>query len=450
MDIDQLDEERQRNFYDSVRETIICLLVALLLYLASCAIVEVFRKQHTREECYAGHDDVIVYKVSAWLCAFALCVCLGSVLLLPASIVGNEILVLYPDSYYIKWLNTSLVRGLWNTVFVGCNVSLFLLLPFAYFFMESEGLSGWKKGIRSRVYETLILLVFVTILALGFARLLSDFSGSILSPSTWLDQVPLLYSLVSMAGVVLMTVCTPLGFACIFTVLGKVIVKPKLHGFVEEEIDKLKLEEASLQRRKKLASYGSHKLYLDYGELDQSLSHLQQTRLDLERHRNSSPGRGGMAIEEHLLGQASTSSLGPIGAGIEALVILYVMCAGVIGLYYNPLFKYLLPERRATSMTKMILNCILLVLLSSAFPLQVKALGLTRLNLLGWFGSIPWLNRLWMVLLYNVLFFVSTLFILSRKVTLAVLQEVSYLLKSLAFRNSTKKSVAGSEHKHYS
>eukprot|EP00731_Ephydatia_muelleri_P014130 Em0007g1440a len=302
MDIDQLDEERQRNFYDSVRETIICLLVALLLYLASCAIVEVFRKQHTREECYAGHDDVIVYKVSAWLCAFALCVCLGSVLLLPASIVGNEILVLYPDSYYIKWLNTSLVRGLWNTVFVGCNVSLFLLLPFAYFFMESEGLSGWKKGIRSRVYETLILLVFVTILALGFARLLSDFSGSILSPSTWLDQVPLLYSLVSMAGVVLMTVCTPLGFACIFTVLGKVIVKPKLmvtlsppscltsaSWFVEEEIDKLKLEEASLQRRKKLASYGSHKLYLDYGELDQSLSHLQQTRLDLERHRNSSP-----------------------------------------------------------------------------------------------------------------------------------------------------------------
>ena len=83
MDIDQLDEERQRNFYDSVRETIvrcsrsypgrvitrtlffsffffffvadqICLLFALLLYLASCAIVEVFRKQHTREECYSG------------------------------------------------------------------------------------------------------------------------------------------------------------------------------------------------------------------------------------------------------------------------------------------------------------------------------------------------------------------------------------------------------------
>ena len=37
-----------------------------------------------------------------------------------------------------------------------------------------------SQGIRSRVYETLILLVFVTILALGFARLLSDFSGSIL------------------------------------------------------------------------------------------------------------------------------------------------------------------------------------------------------------------------------------------------------------------------------
>ena len=35
--------------------------------------------------------------------------------------------------------------GLWNLVFLGSNVCLFLLLPFAYFFYEAEGLPGTKK-----------------------------------------------------------------------------------------------------------------------------------------------------------------------------------------------------------------------------------------------------------------------------------------------------------------
>ena len=68
---------------------------------------------------------------------------------------------------------------------------LFLLLPFAYFFTESEGLPGKKvcsfcdhkvyicpfhsppppspplQGMMSRVYETVIVLVMVAVLVLG-------------------------------------------------------------------------------------------------------------------------------------------------------------------------------------------------------------------------------------------------------------------------------------------
>lgn len=35
--------------------------------------------------------------------------------------------------------------GLWNHVFLFSNLSLFVLLPFAYFFTESEGFSGQRK-----------------------------------------------------------------------------------------------------------------------------------------------------------------------------------------------------------------------------------------------------------------------------------------------------------------
>ena len=41
------------------------------------------------------------------------------------------------------WFNMFL--GLWNLIFLGSNISLFLLLPFAYFFYEAEGLPGTKK-----------------------------------------------------------------------------------------------------------------------------------------------------------------------------------------------------------------------------------------------------------------------------------------------------------------
>lgn len=43
------------------------------------------------------------------------------------------------------------MAGMWNQVFVGSNLCLFLLLPFAYFFTESEGLAGSRKVRRGKL-----------------------------------------------------------------------------------------------------------------------------------------------------------------------------------------------------------------------------------------------------------------------------------------------------------
>lgn len=39
----------------------------------------------------------------------------------------------------------SLCSGLWNLVSLFSNLCLFVLMPFAYFFLESEGFAGSKK-----------------------------------------------------------------------------------------------------------------------------------------------------------------------------------------------------------------------------------------------------------------------------------------------------------------
>lgn len=50
------------------------------------------------------------------LCTFTLAVALGAVLLLPFSIISNEVLLSLPRNYYIQWLNGSLIHGTWLLV----------------------------------------------------------------------------------------------------------------------------------------------------------------------------------------------------------------------------------------------------------------------------------------------------------------------------------------------
>ena len=54
-----------------------------------------------------------------WICTFTLAVSGGAVLLLPMSIVANEVLLIYPKSYYLQWVNTSLIQGQYRRRYSG-------------------------------------------------------------------------------------------------------------------------------------------------------------------------------------------------------------------------------------------------------------------------------------------------------------------------------------------
>ncbi|XP_053663586.1 protein Lilipod [Anopheles marshallii] len=250
----EVPDIREQMFHNTVREHIIFMLLFLLLYLGSYALINRFRRRD-RDDVFATDDDEItVYRISLWLCTFSLSVAVGAALLLPISIASNEVLILYPNSYYVKWLNSSLIQGLWNYVFLFSNLALFVLLPFTYLFTESSGFSGHKKGIMARVYETFTvfsLLAFIVFATTYIISALRDPESNTFQALFNLARchLPFLYSCVSFLGVLLLLVCTPMGFVRLFGVVGQVLVKPNLLRDVNEEFHAFNIEEATVKRK---------------------------------------------------------------------------------------------------------------------------------------------------------------------------------------------------------
>ncbi|XP_017891112.1 protein Lilipod isoform X2 [Ceratina calcarata] len=244
---------REQLFHNTVRENIIFFLLFLVLCVSSYALIARFRRRDREDYFSVDEDEATVYKISLWLCTVALAVSVGATLLLPVSIASNEVLILYPNSYYVKWLNSSLIQGLWNHVFLFSNLSLFVFLPFAYLFTESEGFVGYRNGVMARVYETVTVLCLLGTLVLGMTYVLSalvDYQISSLHLlNLWSYYLPFLYSCVSFVGVVMLLLCTPMGFVRLFEVVGSFLVKPQFLKNLDEEFFAYRLEEDCIRRR---------------------------------------------------------------------------------------------------------------------------------------------------------------------------------------------------------
>uniref|UniRef100_A0A673NL12 Limb region 1 homolog-like protein n=1 Tax=Sinocyclocheilus rhinocerous TaxID=307959 RepID=A0A673NL12_9TELE len=397
-----------------------------------------------------------------WLCTFTLSVAVCAVLLLPISILSNEVLLTFPHSYYMQWLNGSLIRGLWNLVFLFSNLSLVFLMPFAYFFTESEGFAGSKKGIMARVYETAVMLLLLSLLVLGIVWVAS----ALLHLNTareslydlWEYYLPHLYSGISLFGVLLLLLCTPFGLSRMFSITGSLLVKPRLLENLEETMNCTVFEEASLSR--KLKSNTSCWISANTESINNEFLSVQSKRIALELRKRASPWQRNLGypvamllllaltavsvlmvcfhvlellfdesamprgMEDPHLGLASFSMFGSLGAAVQVVIILYLMVSSVVGFYSSPLFTGLLPCAQDTTLTQIIGNCVSLLILSSALPVFSRTLGITRFDLLGDFGRYNWLGSFHIVFLYNMLFAGLTSACLINTVTWALQREL--------------------------
>uniref|UniRef100_A0A1I7YL72 LMBR1-like membrane protein n=1 Tax=Steinernema glaseri TaxID=37863 RepID=A0A1I7YL72_9BILA len=242
------DEEFRRaeaEFHAFVRQHIICFLVFIALYLTSYAFIRYWKTRSDNDELYSGDEDYFVYRISLWMCTFALAVAIGAVTLLPFSILGSEVLQAYPTNWYLQWLNWSLIHSMWNYVFVLSNLALFVFLPFSYFFIESQGLSWFSsdstnarripmKGVMSRVYETAIVCILLAVLLIFFVDIIysllmptaADYSPLSLFSNITTVNIPLIYSCLSLFGTIGLLITAPVGFARIFSVVSENVVRP--------------------------------------------------------------------------------------------------------------------------------------------------------------------------------------------------------------------------------
>uniref|UniRef100_A0A3B3V6R7 Limb development membrane protein 1-like n=1 Tax=Poecilia latipinna TaxID=48699 RepID=A0A3B3V6R7_9TELE len=392
-----------------------------------------------------------------WLCTFTLSVAVCAVLLLPISILSNEVLLTFPHSYYMQWLNGSLIHGLWNLVFLFSNLSLVFLMPFVYFFTESEGFAGSKKGVMARVYEAVVLLILLALLVLGIvwvaSALLHDNVARQSLYDLWEYYLPYLYSGISLFGVLLLLLCTPFGLSRMFSVTGSLLVKPRLLEDIEDALSCTMFEEDSLYR--KLNCNPSCWVKLNMEAMRKEYLAVQSRRVALEMRRKASPWQRNLGyplamlillaltvmcvlmvcfnvlellldetamprgMEDPHLGMASFSMFGSLGAAVQVLLILYLMVSSVVGFYSSPLFCGLLPRVKDTNLTQV--SCFKCLNLTGKLKMFH---WITRFDLLGDFGRHNWLGNFYVVFLYNMLFAGLTSASLAKTVTWAVRREL--------------------------
>uniref|UniRef100_A0A8C4EZM2 Limb development membrane protein 1 n=1 Tax=Dicentrarchus labrax TaxID=13489 RepID=A0A8C4EZM2_DICLA len=382
----------------------ICFLLFAVLYIVSYCIITRYKKKSDDHE----DEDAVVNRISLYLCTFTLAVSGGAVFLLPFSIISNEILLSFPKNYYIQWLNGSLIHGLWNLVSLFSNLCLFVLMPFAYFFLESEGFAGSKKGIRARILETFVMLFLLALLILGIvwvaSALIDNDAASMESLyDLWEFYLPYLYSCISLMGGLLLLMCTPVGLSRMFTVMGQLLVKPTILEDLDEQIYCIHLQEEALQRRLNGMSVGDVLL-------NKELDNIRNQRNKLERRKKASGWEKNLLypivmlilltgttisvlmvalnilyllVDETAMPKGSTVSLPGIGntslstfgvaqAALEIILMFYLMVSSVVGFYSLRVFEVLTPRKDDTTMT----TCVNLL----SNPL-LKALGLDKLQL---------------------------------------------------------------------
>lgn len=470
---DGSDEERL--FYGTVREYTIFLLTFIILYVVSYCLINIFRQR--RDDIAQDIEDDWVYRISLWLCTFTLSVSIGAALLLPVSIVSNELLLMYRSSYYVKWLNSSLIHGLWNLIFLGSYLSLFVAIPFAYFFIESEGFAGSKKGIKARIYETFVVLGLLVIVVTSIVWVALGIVNSeyVFGPENedglWLPYLPFIYSCISCIGVFTLLIFTPVGLTRMFTVLEKYVVKPQFLSDIDAELYIIKMERQIINKKMKQTvrkrstgvipngtgiQNGGSRSNVDHEESYKQLDEMEQEKKKLERRRDASSWQRNlvyplcflvlllltaismamvalnflsllfvdealpMRASEVVIGKVSSSIMGKFGAVLEIILIFYLMAASLMGFYSLPWFAKLTPIVKNTPMTQVIANCVVLLVLSSALPVLARMLGITTFDLMGEFGRFDWLGNLHLIIIYNLWFEVATAVCLMKKLTAAV------------------------------
>eukprot|EP01102_Stenamoeba_stenopodia_P012424 TRINITY_DN3928_c0_g1_i2.p2 TRINITY_DN3928_c0_g1~~TRINITY_DN3928_c0_g1_i2.p2 ORF type:complete len:214 (+),score=25.97 TRINITY_DN3928_c0_g1_i2:104-745(+) len=199
------EEDLSVAFYMTLSYATVVVLLVTVLFVASYWLLQRFLRS-TKSKLIVG------------ICATGLTTAFSTLLMVPlTSLLADPTL---SDHHFVWWVNRGLMFVLWNMIFVGSNASLFLLLPFAYFYKEAfEG----KKG---RLAEAMtVMVIFVVILFSFFFLTHNIFLGE---HGRGKNQLLVgMYTFTSAFGSFLLLLALPCGYSKIMKLCSALIVRAK-------------------------------------------------------------------------------------------------------------------------------------------------------------------------------------------------------------------------------
>jgi len=410
------------------------LVVFLGLYVASHLTLLHFRHGDAEEQD-RSHIPLV-------LCAAGLAVALGTMLLVPFTILGHEAMASYGDSWYVKWISYSLILGLWNKVFWGANLSLFFMLPVAYFYYEAEGLGG--KGPLARFYEATVVFGLVSSILAGLIYIL--YNSFALPTSQYLIFS---YSLISMTGSLLVLGIAPLGILRLASYTTKLALDGRRELLQNGFLSTIHPSAVPFERTVLQVRLNEH-----HGDPQQIISLLNRlSAFEQSRSNNASTlwrmilrrvayvvalsagvttyffaGYIAIRVAVHLFVGLFLTVLVPalsdhlqtivtfllpvssLGTLLDCIAALYLIPSIMLGFYSLPGLHRLRPVVGQTSMAGVVVNTAAMVLMASSFPVVVDLLGLSRLDLMGAFGCASYARDTWFAVGYCIAFLIASTF----------------------------------------
>uniref|UniRef100_A0A3Q0KUH7 Putative poly(P)/ATP NAD kinase n=1 Tax=Schistosoma mansoni TaxID=6183 RepID=A0A3Q0KUH7_SCHMA len=180
--MDQTDElvlisHEAKEFYDEIRGLVVVFLLFTILFFIAHITLQYFL---TRTECelkpYRG--ERLAHQLVLGICTFTLTIGLTSYSLLPFTIITNEILFIFPKSYYVQWLNGELIQDLILLINIGCKIS-YLSIPFSYFLLNSQGFLYKPHSLTPRLIYSFTMVLFFYILCFGTSWSLTSFVSAL-------------------------------------------------------------------------------------------------------------------------------------------------------------------------------------------------------------------------------------------------------------------------------
>ncbi|CAG8599174.1 8883_t:CDS:1 [Cetraspora pellucida] len=238
------NEQAAIAFYNLVRQNIIAFLLFLSLYAISYVLLQRFRKKFRASDPDDEDDDLfgIDNLVIIVLCAAGLAMALAGFLLLPFTIFATALLLedLNKEIYYLSWLDAALLETLWNYTFIGCNITLFVLLPFAYFFNETDQ----QITLIAKARDTLSIMLLVGLLMYVFIYVSKLIFGIVN-----IDEFVVLNLLTCLGGAAICWKATPKGYIRIWAWIGQLPLNFNYRRSLKNKLSQHRMEISAINQK---------------------------------------------------------------------------------------------------------------------------------------------------------------------------------------------------------